>query len=516
MDARRPSFWLDTTPRTRFPKLKGKHRAEIAIVGGGITGVTAAALLARAGKRVVLLEQARLGEGVTGFTTAHLTEVLDSRYRVLRSKFGPKKAELAAQSQRAAIERIAAFVKERRVRCDFERVEGWLYTEREEQLEELEREVDACRACGLDVSMQCRVPLPYATSVGARFENQARFHPREYLLAMIEDAVAHGAKLFEESRVEGLEDGEPCTLETAGGRIAADEILSATDSPLTWKELQTKVAPYRSYVLGVRLRIAFPEGLFWDLDDPYHYLRRHPDADDHGEIVLIGGEDHKVGHGNPQEALERLEAWARWRLDVASVEHRWSSQVQEPVDGLPFIGRVPNKKHTWVGTGYSGNGMTSGTVAAMLLTDILLGNENPWESLFSPSRLKPIAMARKFLEENADIASHFLGDRIRPAEARALDSVERGEGKLVTLGKETLAVFRDDDGALHALAPECTHMGCLVKWNGAERSWDCPCHGSRFETDGEVIHGPALEGLEKRELPAERDGGGNEVEVPGP
>lgn len=501
MESAHESLWLATSDARKFPRLRGETRADVCVVGGGISGITAALLLQRAGKSVVLLEGERLAHGVTGFTTAHLTEEIDTRYGKLESSFGRDATQLIAESQRASLDRIAAFVKEIHSRCDFEWVPGYLYSEGVHQVEELQKEAEACQRYGIAVSLTTEVPLPFAVKLGARFEKQAQFHAGKYMTDMASAFVRGGGRIHEHSRAMSIEDGEPAVVETEHGTVTARDVFVATNSPVANRFfLHTKLFPYRSYVLGVRLEQGterggpLAKGLFWDMDDPYHYVRSHPVRG--GEVVLIGGEDHKTGQ-EPDTRLpfERLEAYARARFDITSIDYRWSAQVIEPVDGLPMIGLNSASDHIFVASGFSGNGMTNGTLSGMIVSDLILGNESEWAEIYDPTRVKPLASARRFVEENVDFPLHLLGDRLKRSEAHSIAEVPAGEGRLVNHGGKTLAVFRTDEGEVRALSAVCTHMACLVKWNKAEASWDCPCHGSRFDTEGNVVDGPAITGL---------------------
>lgn len=485
------SLWLKSTPSPSFPPLAGDLATDVCIVGGGVAGLTAALLLQQAGKRVAVLDAGKLCNGVTGFTTAHLTEALDTRWFELIRRFGGERAKLAARSQRAALERIALTVQEEGLAdCAFRLLPGYLYSETGSS--ELERELEAARSLGMQVSMVPMAPLPFGNQRALRFENQAQFHPLHYLLPLSRKLAARGVAIHEQTRALEFEDGEPCRVRTAGGTVTAKHVLVCTHSPVNDKLLlQTKLAQYRSYV--VTARAAAPiEGLFWDDADPYHYLRMHDG------VLLAGGEDHKVGQkADTAEPYQRLKQYVRERFKGAVFEDEWSAQVVETVDGLPYIGLNPGQSHTLVATGFAGNGMTHGTVAAMLLRDLVLGKHNPWAALYSPARVKP-GSAAEWVKENVDFPLHLLGDRLKPAQARALEQVPAGQGRIVEVDGQKLAAFRDEQGVLTVLSPVCTHMGCNVGWNPAERSWDCPCHGGRFNTQGEVINGPPIAPLKKR------------------
>jgi Rieske Fe-S protein len=349
------------------------------------------------------------------------------------------------------------------------------------------------------------VPLPFATEGGLRFADQAQFHIRRYLLPQAARIPGGGCHVFEDTQALEVKDGEPCRVVTDRGTITARDVLLATHAPLDNKTIQTKVAQYRSYVLGCRVAGAAPDGLFWDDEDPYHYIRSQPTS--RGPVVIIGGEDHKVGQEEDTEArYEALLGYARDRFDVRSVEYRWSAQVLEPVDGLPYIGRDTGAGHVYVATGFSGTGMTFGTVSALVLTDAVLGRPNPWAELYDAGRLKPAKSAGRFLKENVDYPAHLVGDRLKRPKGRSIADVPRGEGRVLLVDGERIAVSRDDAGRARAASAVCTHMGCIVNWNDAERSWDCPCHGSRFDPAGQVLDGPAARNLEPRPVPGRKSG----------
>ena len=488
------SPWIDTRPYPPRPLLPLPRAVDVVVVGAGITGVTAAVLLKAAGKTVALLEAQRAAEGVTGYTTAHLTELLDCPFTTLLSHFGEEETRRAVHGVRASLDMIAGFVRDRRIDCDYRRVPGFYYTEKDHNAEDLQREFDAARRLGLEVSWTTEVPLPFPVKAALRLENQARFHVRDYLLPLLQSIPGDGSSVFEETRVVDVQDGGPCVVKTEREEIAATDVVVATHVPLNRLFLQTKVAHYRSYALGCRVAASVADALYWDDDDPYHYTRL---AQIEGEpLLIVGGEDHKVGQEKDAEGrFEALLDYAHERFGVRQVEYRWSAQVAEPVDGLPFLGRNSLSSHVYVGTGYSGTGMTFGTLAAMIASDLILGRDNPWADVLDATRIKPLAGARKFVAENVDYPAHMVGDRLKAPDERSLEELARGEGSLVKVDGKKRAAFRDESGSVRVLDPVCPHMGCLVAWNAAEKSWDCPCHGSRFDTDGTVLDGPALTGL---------------------
>jgi glycine/D-amino acid oxidase-like deaminating enzyme/nitrite reductase/ring-hydroxylating ferredoxin subunit len=487
-----------------FAPLNSDSSFDVAIVGGGIAGVTAALLLKRAGKKVALLESDRIASGDTSRTSAHLTEVLDQRFFRLIEDFGESGARLAAEGGMTAIDRIETFCYQLSIDCDFERVPAFLFAETLRETWQLRKELKSARKIGVAASWVKDLTLMGDSKRGSkprialRIENQARIHPVRYVAALAHGIEGGGSHVFEHTPALEIKDGEPCRIRTPGGSIRAADVIVLTHSPVSNRfVLQTKIAAYRTYVIAARLnsaaKVEDARALYWDLKDPYHYLRFVGD-----DLLLIGGEDHKTGMKcDSLECFSRLELWARERFDLGSIEQRWSGQVHESVDGLPFIGRNPTTEHLYVGTGFSGNGLTWGTLAAMITSDAILGIANPYADLFHPSRVKVLASIGSFIAENAETPACFLGDRIARPEAANLADIAPGEGKLMKVDGKKVAVYRAPEGDIKACSAVCPQMGCHVRWNNAESSWDCPCHGSRFDTDGQVLNGPSRSGLAK-------------------
>lgn len=490
------SVWLATAPAATFPRLDGDRTVDVAIVGAGITGLTAALLLARAGRTVAVIDSGELGHGVSGFTTAHLTTLNDLRYQDAERDFGADNARLLAESSRAAIEQIAAFVADESINCDFARLDGYFYAEDAGGERLLHAEIDAAGRAGIAAEWTADTPLPFPVHRAIRLPDQAQFNPVPYMQALARAVRRHGGAVCELTHVTGVDGGERCTVTTERGVVTAGAVIIATHMPINDLYLFAKAEPYRSYVLGVRLAEPAPNGLFWDTVDPYHYTRLARDG--RGELLVVGGEDHKTGHeSDPTGRFARLEAYVRERYEVGEVAYRWSAQWYDSIDGLPFIGEYPLRPNVYAATGYGGNGMTFGTLAGMLLSDAILGRENPYRELYSINRLKPLAGVPSMIKAGLDEAVRFVADRFN-SDVDETGEIPLGAGRLIKLDGEQIAAYRDERGVLHRLSPVCTHLGCIVNWNNAEKSWDCPCHGGRFSATGEAIEGPPTENLKDK------------------
>jgi glycine/D-amino acid oxidase-like deaminating enzyme/nitrite reductase/ring-hydroxylating ferredoxin subunit len=497
MSSRTESLWRATHHLRRFRPLGRDLDTDVAVVGGGISGLTAALLLARTGRRVIVLERDHIGSGETGSTTSHLTEAVDARYQTLIKDFGEENARLVAQSSRDAMALIESVARTASIACGFERVPGFLYTERAADVDFLARELDAARRAGCQVQWSDRVPLPFATEGGVQWDGQAQVHATAYLEALLDEAVSHGVQFYDGTRVLGVHDDTPTRLETDHGRVRAQHVFVAANVPVNNRVLlHTKIAAYRSYALAAEIPPAFPTALFWDTDDPYHYTRKH---EANGRMYLIvGGEDHRTGmKTDTEESYSRLLEYARTRFGIAGWRFRWSGQIIEPVDGLPFIGRNAAEQHVYVATGYAGNGMTFGTLAGMIVSDLIREIPNPYVDLYDATRVKPIASAVEYVKENVVFPVHLVTDRLTSVNAddRPVQELRQGEGAVFSSDEGKVAVCRDGNGVVHAVSAVCTHLGCDVAWNQAEQTWDCPCHGSRFAPDGRVVNGPAVSDL---------------------
>jgi glycine/D-amino acid oxidase-like deaminating enzyme/nitrite reductase/ring-hydroxylating ferredoxin subunit len=501
------SLWIDTTPSTHYPPLTGDLEADVAIVGAGITGITAAYLLSKAGQSVVLVDKGRIAMSETGHTTAHIVETTDADYREMIKVHGEEGARTDTEAIRSAVDLIRSLVSDLGIECGFKAVDGYLYAEDEKDREYLQRQHEDLQRAGMKSEWVDRVPLPFPTIGGLRYRNQYVFHVRQYLLPLAEAAVKNGARIFENTLVRDVKNAEEdgrCTVKGEGGNIRARHVLLATHVPLNDRgTLWVKMHVTRTYVVAAPIQPGqVTDALFWDTPYPYHYTRLLDT--DKGLFLIVGGEDRDVGkEDNDVERYEALEAYCRTRYGVTTFPYRWSGQINEPADMLPFIGESSLGKNVWMSTGYSGTGMTYGTLAAMLLSDFAMGRENRFAKLYDPSRKNVGSIVENVVTKVKEIPKRLIEKVTHTdVEATSVAEVGEGEGKIVSAGKEKYAVARID-GELRALDPTCTHMGCTVAWNGAEKSWDCPCHGSRFDTRGEVLNGPATSPLPQKTSPSE-------------
>ncbi|HYD95762.1 MAG TPA: FAD-dependent oxidoreductase [Noviherbaspirillum sp.] len=494
------SVWMATATVPEFPPLAGDLVTDVCVVGAGIAGLSTAYLLAREGREVVLIDALGIGAGETGRTTAHFFPP-DEWYVDVEKGFGADKARLVAESFAAATNLVESIVRDERIDCEFERLDGYLYALPGNGFKELDKELAAAGRAGVDVQPLDRVPgLSFDTGPCIRYARQAQFHPLKYLAGLAQAFVARGGRIYGRTRAISVDgDDSRQVVATLNGSIAANAVVVATNTPFNDRVvMHTKQAGYRSYVIGVRVpKGSVPRILLWDTGDPYYYIRLEtPDpAADH-EILVVGGADHKVGEDtHPQHRYDEIEQWVRERFPMAqAVEYRWSGEIMEPSDGPAYLGRNPmDNKNVYIITGDSGNGMTHTTIGAIIVTDQIMGRANPWQSVYDPSRKVKHGIS-DFVVEQADTLSRY-GEWVTGGEVDSVQEIAAGEGAILRDGTRKLAVYRDEQGGLHAVSAKCTHLGCVVHWNSAERSWDCPCHGSRFDTEGEVLHGPAATAL---------------------
>ncbi len=494
-------FWFDSASPAKFPKLEQNLTVDVVIIGGGITGVTAAYLLKQSGKRVALLERDRCARVDTGHTTAHLTCVTDTRLYELVKRFGEDHARAVWDAGYAAIDQIHRNILREGIPCDFRWVPGFLHgpLDSADDPSDTTFQQDADLAKKFGFSAEYQREVTFVKRQGFRLRHQAIFHPLRYIGGLLKAIPGGGCHVFEETEVSEIQD-DPTSVKAGRHTIQCEEVIIATHTPLTGKKgllgatlFQSKLFLYTSYALGARVPKDTPQASFWSTDEPYYYLRveRHADY----SYAIFGGLDHKTGQEESTEKkFAELQRKFLQLFPGTLIDHRWSGQVIETPDGLPYIGE--NEEGQFIATGYAGNGMTFGTLAGIMARDAITGKKNPWADLFSPTR-KKLSAAWNYLKENADYPYYMVRDRLAKAEGDSFDELKSGEGKILKINGQKVAAYRADNGKVVQRSPVCTHLGCIVQWNPAEKTWDCPCHGSRFHPTGEVLAGPAEEPLEK-------------------
>ena len=500
------SLWMATAKASSPPALTSDTRADVCVVGAGIAGLTTAYLLAREGKSVIVLDDGPIAGGQSQRTTAHLSNALDDRYFEIEKVHGEEGARLAAESHSAAIDKIESIAASEGIDCDFLRLDGFLFVPPGESTDVLDKEREAARRAGLtDVEIVSRAPLSFDTGRCLRFPRQGQFHPLKYFEQLGQAIEKLGSRIHSGTHVSSIEGGKPARVSTKNGpTVTADAVVVATNTPINdMFAIHTKQAPYATYAIGASIPSgSVTRALYWDTLECYHYVRLQAGRDGK-DVLIVGGEDHKTGQAEDQkERWQRLEQWSRERFPmITSVDYRWSGMVMETTDGLAFIGRNPgDKDNVFIATGDSGMGMTHGTIAGILLNDLIQGRENRWSEIYDPSRKPVWGMAwKEYLSENANVARRYVQDWLGSGDVASEKEIPRGSGAILREGLTKVAVFHDEQGQYHRCSAVCPHLGCIVQWNGGEKTWDCPCHGSRFDSKGGVINGPANKPLSKAE-----------------
>ncbi|ODM26222.1 (2Fe-2S)-binding protein [Clostridium sp. Bc-iso-3] len=489
-------YWIASTPETDYPTLDEDIKVDVAIIGGGITGISSAYLLSKAGVKVAVIEADRILQGTTGHTTAKITSQHELIYSKINSQMGRELAEQYADANESAIRMIEKIATENNIECDFVSQSAYVYTLQDEYIEKIKDEVQIAESLGIKVSYLEEIPLPFPIKAAVRFDNQAQFHPRKFLLPLAKEITASGNQIFEQSRIVDIENGSNYVLITnQGKKVAASKIIIASHYPFYNKTglYFTRIYPERSYVVAIKAKESYPGGMYITIEEPGRSLRSQ--RSDDGELILVGGEHHKTGQG--EDTIKHYEAlidYANTTFTVEDIPYRWSTQDCMTLDGLPYVGHfTSNTPNMYIATGYGKWGMTNSMASAMILRDLIVDGKSSWQEVYNPSRKTIAASTKNFVVENLNVAEKLIEGKISPLPDNI--SIKPGEGKIIQVDGKRAGAYRDHQGTLHVVDTTCTHMGCELYWNSAEKSWDCPCHGSRFTYEGDVIEGPAVRPL---------------------
>jgi glycine/D-amino acid oxidase-like deaminating enzyme/nitrite reductase/ring-hydroxylating ferredoxin subunit len=492
------SLWQESADEYQsLDKIDPSVLYDVVIVGGGITGVSTAFHLQKAGLNCLLIEAHNLCFGTTGGTTAHINTLLDVPYSTIEKNFDKEKSKLVADSLKEAIEAIRNNIEKYKIDCEFENATATLFAQTEEQEKELDKISKATADAGVENNFINEISIPLKFLKAIRVPGQAKFNPVRYVQNLAKQFEKAGGAIIQQCRVIHADENENVTIDTAKGKCSARFLIYATHIPPGVNLLHFRCIPYRSYAMAVTLKgSSYPGDLIYDMYDPYNYYRSQ--KIDGKKYFIVGGYDHQTAHEDNQEyCFLKLESHIRKHFDIKEIAYKWSSQYYESPDGLPYIGQLPGHRKIFVATGYGGNGMPFSTVAALLLTKMICNENSPYKDLYDPNRLKPVAGFSEFISHNVDVVKQFASRFFSGDDLAQLADLANDEGKIVRFNDEKIAIYKDVNGAVHALHPTCTHAGCEVKWNNAELTWDCPCHGTRYSYDGRVMNGPAVKNLAK-------------------
>lgn len=490
------SYWLASTDTTDYPNLNEDISADIVIVGGGIVGILCAYLLKNEGLNIVILEADHIVQGTTGHTTAKITSQHGLIYDQIKSQMGIGLARQYAEANETAIHEIKKIADDNQIQCDYVPQAAFVFTEQEKYIQKISDEVKTASDLGIKAEYVEEIPFPISIRAAVRFDNQAQFHPRKYLLALAQNIYNDGVRIFEQSRAVDIEEDNNYVITTdKGKKVTAQKVIIATHYPFYNKPASyyTRIYSERSYVVAIKAREQYPGGIYINAEDPARSLRNQ--VTDDGEIILVGGDHHKTGQGmDTTKHYETLMDFANNIFTVEDIPFRWSTQDCMTLDGLPYVGQfTSDTPNLYIATGFGKWGMTNSMASAMILRDLIIEGESPWQDVYNPSRKTILPSAKNFIVENYNVAEQLLDGKLSQL-PKDID-LDPGEAKVVKIDGERIGAFKDDDGNLHLVDTTCTHMGCELNWNSAERSWDCPCHGSRFSYEGEVISGPAVKPL---------------------
>lgn len=490
------SYWMASTQKTEYPTLNEDIKVDIAIIGGGMTGISCAYQLTKEGSKVAILEADRILQGTTGHTTAKITSQHGLIYNKIKNQMSEEFAKQYAEANESAIRLIEKISNDLHIDCDFTPQSAYVFTQQDEYVQKISDEVKTASGLGIKAVYTEEIPFNLPIKSAVRFDNQAQFHPRKYLLALAKEITKSGSNIYEQSRAIDIEENSSYIITTnQGKKVTAEKVIIASHYPLYNKPglYFTRIYPERSYIVAIRAKEKYPGGMYITAEAPTRSLR-YQNAEN-GELILIGGEHHKTGQGEDTiKHYKALADFANSTFTVEDIPYRWSTQDCMTLDDIPYIGKFTSKSpNMYIATGYGKWGMTNSTVSAMILKDLIISGKSLWEDVYNPSRQTIAASAKNFIIENANVAKELIEGKILPIP----DDVEikPGEGKVIKANSQRTGAYRDEQGTLHLVNTTCSHMGCELNWNSAEKSWDCPCHGSRYSYEGEIIEGPAVKPL---------------------
>jgi glycine/D-amino acid oxidase-like deaminating enzyme/nitrite reductase/ring-hydroxylating ferredoxin subunit len=497
-DGRNQSLWQkNTAPVPGSGGFNFSETYDVLIAGAGITGLTTALLLQKAGLRCVVADAHHAGYGTTGGTSAHINTFADTTFAEVEKAFSEDAAKQFATSIAKSVHLIREMVETYQIDCDFEWKKGYVYSQTDDETRQLDDILNSSLKVGVAVQETDQVPVNVEYQKAIVFENQAQFHPLKYILALQKEFISLGGYTLENTLINEVQSGDGYHIALSDDQqIRAKSVVYATHIPPGGiNVLHFRNAPYRSYVIAATLTgEEYPEGLVYDMQDPYHYFRTH--VIDGQKYLVAGGHDHKTAHGDPEQSFADLISFTRQCYPVKDIFTRWSAQYYVPADGVPYIGKLPGASEgIYAATGFNGNGMILGTVSAIVLSELILNGKSEYQDLYDPGRIKPIAGFAELVKENADVIGRFIGDRFGIDEIESVSGIALDSGEVVEYDGQKLAIYKDPEGNVQALNPVCTHAKCIVQWNNSEKSWDCPCHGARFDTNGTVLTGPARHNL---------------------
>lgn len=491
------SYWMASTPKTDYPVLNKDIKVDIAIIGGGIVGISSAYMLNKKGLKVAIIEADRIVQGTTGHTTAKITSQHGLIYNKIKTQMSMEMAKQYADANESAIRMIEKIAKENDIECDYVPESAYDYTLRDGYIEKISDEVKVASSLGIKATYLEETPLPFKVKAAVRFDNQAQFHPRKFLLSLAEKITGNGSQIFEQSRIVDIEEDDGYILITNQGiKVTAEKVIIASHYPCNNKPGMyfARIYPERSYIVAIRAKEKYPGGMYITAEEPGRSLRNQIDED--GELIFVGGEHHKTGQS--EDTVKHYQALINFANDTFTVEdipYRWSTQDCMTLDDIPYVGHFTSKTpNMYVATGYGKWGMTNSMASAMLLRDLIVHGKSPWQDVYNPSRQTITASAKSFVVENLNVAKELISGKLSPLPVDV--DIKPGEGKLIEANGQKAGAYRDKQGTLHVVNSTCTHMGCELTWNSAEKSWDCPCHGSRFTYEGDIIEGPAVRPLE--------------------